>query len=167
MKIKQTPGPAYYPLKAAIKGLKGAQARVGWFESAQYPDGTPVAGVASVQEYGSAKKSIPPRLGLRATKEDKKSEWAGVANTLAKKVVNGVIPPPGLMDGIGAKAAGDFRRHITQVQSPALAAATVRARASRYASAKKGKAKSLPLSLAKPLVDTGILLNTLTFETTK
>jgi hypothetical protein len=120
-----------------------------------------------VQEYGSAKKSIPPRLGLRATKEDKKSEWAGVANTLAKKVVNGVIPPPGLMDGIGAKAAGDFRRHITQVQSPALAAATVRARASRYASAKKGKAKSLPLSLAKPLVDTAILLDTLTFETTK
>ncbi len=34
------------------EGFKNREARIGWFESARYEDGTPVAYVATIQEFG-------------------------------------------------------------------------------------------------------------------
>jgi hypothetical protein len=67
MRVVRKPGPQRQALEAATKSLNGAQARVGWFASAVYEGGQPVAGVAAVHEYGSPEKKIPPRLGMRAT----------------------------------------------------------------------------------------------------
>lgn len=158
MKIIHTPGPGGKGIAAAIKGLRKAQGRVGWFPSAVYEDGTPVALVASVQEFGSPSKGIPPRLGMRTTQIEKQGEWREVSAEAARGVMNGTVAPEHLMEAICLKAEGDLREHITKVQTPALKPATIRARQRRSAS---GEASS------KPLNDTGYMLATLTSETSK
>lgn len=53
MKVTNTPGPAREKLRILVEGLGKSKGRVGWFESAKYADGTPVAYVAAIQEYGA------------------------------------------------------------------------------------------------------------------
>lgn len=57
---------------------KGGLVRVGYLESAKYPDGTSVAQVAVWQEYGTpnAKFPIPPRPTFRMMIAKHKSEWS-------------------------------------------------------------------------------------------
>lgn len=162
-RVTRTPGPGAKALEAAVRGLKGATAKVGWFESAKYENGTPVALVAVVQEYGSVEygsveKGIPPRLGMRGLQQEKKAEWARDVHVLAKAVVNGKLAPGAVMQGVAMKAEGDMRKHISEVLSPQLKPATIKARARRHS---KGKAST------KPLVDTGYMLNTLTSQVGK
>jgi hypothetical protein len=158
VKVTRKPGPGAQALGDAVKGLKGAQAKVGWFPSAKYEDGTPVALVAVVHEYGSPAKGIPPRLGMRQLQEEKKAEWSKDSHVLAKAVVNGKMAPDAVMQGLAQKAEGDMRQHISQVWTPKLKPATIKARGRRHS---KGYVSE------KPLVDTGYLLNTLTSQVKK
>ena len=68
-------------------------------------------------------------------------------------------------------AEGHVRETISKVTSPALKQATIDARKRRLADKGKsvtGKKGGAGIAgIAKPLVDTGILLNTLTSETEK
>jgi hypothetical protein len=143
-------------LTARIRELDGKQVKVGWFESARYPDGTPVAMVAAVQELGSPAKNIPPRLGMRATAIRKWGEWKDLMAQGAKAVLAGAWKADQVMDAVGAKAAGDIAKHITEVWEPPLKEATVRARARRYAS------RDVTRSLRKPLIDTARMISSLT-----
>lgn len=142
---------------AAIVGMDKVVGKVGWFESAHYPGGMSVAYVAAIQEFGSPENNIPPRLGMRATSEEKKPEWGNTSRVVAKQVLANRLSPAQAMETIGLKAAGDVRKHITQVTSPPLKVATVKA---RLAGKKQGNVVSI--TIAKPLVHTGHLLNTLT-----
>lgn len=49
---RKNPG-AFETLRSRIKELDGKVAKAGWFESSKYEDGTPVAYVASIQEFGA------------------------------------------------------------------------------------------------------------------
>jgi len=60
------------------------------------------------------------------------------------------------MDAVGARAAGDIAKNISEVWEPPLKEATVRARARRYAS------REITPSLRKPLVDTARMVSSLT-----
>lgn len=150
-------------LRHTVKALDGSQSKVGWFPSAVYEGGQPVAGVAHVQEFGSPARGIPPRLGMRATATEKRQEWAKTAETISRAAAQGKIAPERVMEAVAMAAEGHVRETITKVTAPALKQATIDARKRRLANGGKG-AKG---SIAKPLVDTGILLNTLTSETTK
>lgn len=149
--------------KAAAQGLRAVTemdrvvGKVGWFESAHYPDGTPVAYVAAIQEFGVPEKNIPPRLGGRAIAEEKKPEWAKTSQVTAKAVLANKLTPKGAMEVIGLKAAGDWRKHISQVTTPPLKVNTVKA---RLAGKKQGRVVSI--TIAKPLVRSGELLDGLT-----
>ena len=156
-KVTRTPGPAFGPLTKALKTLGDAVGKVGWFETAKYPDGTPVAYVAAVQEFGYPEGNIPPRLGMRVTAAEKQKEWASVAGGASRAVLAGKLTPWQAMETIGLKAAGDVRKHITEVTTPPLKVDTVKA---RLAGKKQGRVVSV--TVAKPLVDTGHLLTTLT-----
>lgn len=156
--VRKQPGGAGMALRKAAQELQGAQGKVGWFESAVYENGTPVALVAVVQEYGSPKNGIPARPFMRTTQQEKAPEWKQDAHRLAQAVAKGNMPPGSLMDGLTQKAEGSVRQAISKVLSPALSERTIQARARRHS---KGKASS------KPLVDTGYMLNTLTSQVTK
>lgn len=156
-KVKRVPGPGAKILDAALKDLSKVQGKVGWFASAHYPDGTPVAYVAAIQEFGWPEGNIPPRLGMRETAREKRQEWAKVAENGARRVMQGKATALSVMELLGLKAAGDIRKHIAGVTTPPLKVATVKA---RLVGRKQGR--FVLLSIAKPLVDTGHMLATLT-----
>lgn len=156
--IRRQPGGAGQALRKAVGALNDTVGRVGWFESAKYEDGTPVALVAIVQEYGSTKRGIPPRPFMRPAQEIGAPQWKQDARRLAAAVAAGQAPPEAVMEGLTMKAEGLIRRNIASVSTPPLSERTIAARARRHS---KGKASS------KPLVDTGYLLNTLTSQVGK
>lgn len=134
-------------------GLEGIQTKVGWFEGNKYPDGTPVAYVAAVQEFGYAEGNIPPRPYFRPTIEAEQKKWATIIGDGARKVIKGSMTPHQALDRVGLVAAGDVRAAIAAVTTPALAPSTLAARKAR------GNGS------AKPLVDTRVMLPTLTHVT--
>lgn len=149
-------GPGRKALEQALAQLDTVTGKVGWFSSSVYPDGTPVAYVASIQEYGYAPHNLPPRLGMRITVKEKQSEWAQVVTYGAKRVINGDMTAVDLMELVGAKAEGDLRKYISNVTEPPLAESTLKARAARL------HVSSLTVTGAKPLNDTGYMIATLT-----
>ena len=150
-------------LAAASKSLNGAQGRVGWFESARYEGGQPVAGIAAVHEYGSPERKIPPRLGMRALAREKQEAWKDTSRQISKGVAQGHIAPERVMEALTMAAEGHMRQHITKITEPALKESTVAARKRKLANGGVGA----QASIAKPLVHTGVLLNSLSSETGK
>lgn len=67
-------GPALQ--KIAKRLAKAHTLEVGFLESAVYPDGTSVAMVAAIQEYGAPGAGIPPRPFFRTMIAARQSEWA-------------------------------------------------------------------------------------------
>jgi len=151
----------YVPAKDIIARMESAgknkKGKVGWIEKSRYPDsGVSVASVAAVAEYGDASKNIPPRPIFRAAIVQYREKWQRVIESSARRVLRGEKAPEYLLERQVLVAAGDVRRHISTLSTPPLAMSTIMARVSRK---KRGKVSK---SIAKPLVDTGILLTTLT-----
>lgn len=155
-RVVRRPGPGAERLRIALEALDGKVGKVGWFESAVYPDGTQAAYVAAIHEYGYPEGGIPPRLGMRETADAKRGEWAGVAAQGAKAILEGKATAGAVMEAVGLKAAGDMRKRIATVQTPPLKPDTIRARQRQRAD------KKTVGNLTKPLVDTGFLLGSLT-----
>jgi len=152
------------------KALHGKVGKVGWIKRTVYPpkqmkkDGKlighhlpmSVAHVAAIQEFGYAPKKIPPRSFMRTTISEKQISWKKVAYRVSQEVIAGKRSGYSAMEAIGAKAAGDIRRKIGTITQPPLRPATIARRlASRSNTSTLGK-------LDKPLVDTRLMINTLT-----
>ena len=60
-------------LATAIRDIQSKKLRVGWFDTARYQDGTPVAYVAAIQEFGHG--AIPPRPFMRPTIAQQRQAW--------------------------------------------------------------------------------------------
>lgn len=120
--------------------------RVGFLENATYPDGTSVPMVAAIQEFGAPKAGIPPRPFFRNMIAAKSAEWGpavGAALVANDYDVHRTLAQTG--DGI----KGQLQQSIVDTNSPPLAASTVE---------RKG--------FAKPLVDTGHMLNSVDYDVT-
>jgi hypothetical protein len=136
----------------ALDELTRKQIKVGFFEGAKYPDGTPYAYIAAIQEFGSG--PIPPRPFMRPAQEQNAGKWEkGIAAGL-KAALGGGISIADALERVGMVAAGDVRKAIKAVTAPPLASATIAARQRRL----KGK-KSASV---KPLVDTGQMIQAVT-----
>lgn len=122
----------------------GGTLRVGFLEGATYPDGTPVALVAAVNEFGRPDRNQPPRPFFRAMISEKQKDWPRALGAVAKNNDYDIDKTLGQM-GEGIK--GQLQESIRQLDSPALSPVTV---------ARKG--------FAKPLVDTGHMMNSVDYE---
>lgn len=142
-------------LQAAMDEMRTKQVRVGWFDTAKYEDGTPVAYVATVQEFGSPKQNIPARPFMRPTVAENKQGWIKQLGQGGKLVFAGKLQYSQMIGQFGMQAAGQVAETIASVTTPALGASTLRARASRNAS---GQASN------KPLVDTGLLIQSVSSQ---
>lgn len=132
---------------------KAASVDVGFLENATYPDGTPVALVAALNEFGSGNKvshkiaralgmaapaAIPPRPFFRNMIADKSPQWpAAVGNLL---IANGYDATKTLGQ-TGAAIKGQLQASIVAYVGPPLKPSTI---------ARKGNDKQL--------VDTGHML---------
>lgn len=112
----------------------------------KYPDGTPVTLVAAVNQYGSQSMGIPARPFIT---EGSKAALAGDAGSIAAELVpllnNGKITPSEILKQMGPFAEADFKGVFTGVEWAPNSDFTVE---------KKGS--------SQPLIDTGMLRNTLT-----
>lgn len=163
-------------VKTACAQLNKLKGKVGWFESAHYPDGTPVAYVATIQEFGSQEQGIPERPFMRPTADEKAQEWKKTLGKAATAAMSGKISAKDAMEQIAGRAAGDVRRVISRLSAPALSNVTIELRRRRNKGEKiTGKTvgeaakaansaffKPASKTEAKPLVDTGILIASLT-----
>lgn len=150
MKVQRTKGPMVAALSKAINDLQHKQARVGFFDFSKYADGTPVAYVATIQEFGYPGGNIPARPFFRPTIEEQRTAWRNTLAKGAKAVMNGRLTVQMMLEQFGMMAAGDVKRTITQVMTPPLSPVTIAARQSR---------KKTPGVSTKPLVDTGYMLS--------
>lgn len=131
-------------LAELARSMDKSEVAAGWLETARYQDGTPVAYVASIQEFGTG--PIPPRPTMRPTVSVKTPEWTKKYAHILKSASSGEA----VLEVMGAVIAGDFREAISELQSPPLAKSTLAARKRR------GNGST------KPLVDERIMINTLT-----
>lgn len=157
MDAMRVAGPGEKKLQNLVNGLDSTNVgKVGWFKLSQYEDGTPVAYVATIQEYGYPEGNIPARPMLRPTIISKKKKWAKMAEQGAKDILNGGSTIDSVLEKIGQSAAGDARKTITAITEPPLSPLTIQARLAKRSN------KTKVGNLTKPLVDTGLLLNSLT-----
>lgn len=161
-RVTRSPGPDRRSLLEAMRVVGSQSGQVGWFESARYEKGQPVAGVAFVQEKGSAKMGIPARPYFQPTADRQREAWARIVGQVSKAAIQGKTPPGSIMELLCLRAEGDVRMTITKVTTPALSERTIKARKRRLAPGSKVVAVAGVLGIAKPLVDTAIMLNTLT-----
>lgn len=168
MRVVRKPGPERQALEATIKALDKQQARIGWFASAKYEGGQPVAGIAAVHEFGSPERQIPPRLGMRTVASEKKEAWKETSAKVARAAAAGKIAPDKVLEVVAMTAAGNVAEHIAKVTEPPLKDSTIAARKRKLAdkgkSLKGGKGGAGVAGIEKPLVASGILLNTLSYE---
>lgn len=163
MLVRKVPGKDRKNLEVALKTLGNKVGKVGWFQGAKYPDGTQVAYVATIQEYGYSPKNIPPRPFMRPTVTKYTPQWKTIAQIKSRQVIQGKATSTDVLEAIGQKAAGQIRAKITQIYTPSLKFSTIQARLSRRGIGAKSRpyTKEEIGNLYKPLVDTGHMLATL------
>lgn len=140
-------------LEQILKEIESKQVQVGWFETSKYEDGTPVAYVATIQEFGHG--AIPARPFMRPTMQQQREEWKSTLKKGFKRVVNDQMDAEEMLLAFGLSAAGDVASSIEAVTAPPLSQATLEAR--------QAKKKTEGVS-NKPLVDTGQMIQSVTAQ---
>ena len=168
MTIKRVTSDAGKKLLVSIHKLQDQNVKVGWIKRQEYPDSNEtVAAVAAQNEFGNAKKHIPARPFMRPTIAARENVWKKTGENGAKKVIKDEMTIHEVLDLIGFQAESDIKKTIKQLYSPALAEATILARIERNKrlSGTKGQLSEKALgNVTKPLIDTGVMFNTLTYE---
>lgn len=138
-----------------IDKIASKKLEVGFFEHSAYEDGTPVAGVASIQEFGSVANHIPPRPFFNPALEENEQKYAKIMAKNFENILEGKIDASQALGQIGEFVKGDIQQSIRAVDSPPLSERTIAARAKKNS---KGKAST------KPLVDTGLMIQSVSYE---
>lgn len=173
--VKRDNPAAFTKLGEMLNAMDGITGKVGWFENSAYPDGTPVAYVAAIQELGSPSRRIPSRSFMRSTAMEKDKAWRNKANEISAAILAKKITPQQGMDLLCMQAEGDIAETISKIQSPPLSEITLGARKYRQMGKKvtgrtigeiarklaEGKLDISGVS-TKPLVDSAIMINSLT-----
>jgi len=121
--------------------FNGLVAQVGLPSGINYEDGTPVAQVAAIQEFGAPAKKIPPRPFIRPTVAEQKEQWTKIIAKSIPKVVEDKMTAFDVLDLVGRVAAADIQTKISSIYSPPLSPITIK---------RKGS--------SKPLIETGLML---------
>lgn len=126
-------------VEKALKGIAkkmGGSVEVGFLEGATYPDGTPVAAVASWNEYGTS--TSPPRPFFREMIAKESPSWPDKLAAAYKHTGDGKKA----LALMGEDIEGALKQSINDFQGEPLADSTV---------ARKG--------FNKPLIDTAVMVN--------
>lgn len=154
---------------------KPGMVRVGFLESAKYPNGTPVAMVAATQNFGAPARGIPPRPFFSNVVAEKSPEWpaalAGILEGNGGDVDNA-------MELMGQGIKGQIQQAIIDTNEPPLSPITLMLRKMRgddpalivtgstvgEAARRVAAGESSAGVSTKPLVDTAVMLNAVDYE---
>lgn len=138
-------------LKQIAKQISGGKKlRVGFLAKAKYPDGTSVALVAALNEYGHRARDgslVGPWPFFRNMVAAKQHEWPQAFLLALKKTDYDLVASYKIM-GNGIK--GQLQESIRAIMAPQLKPSTVK---------RKG--------FSKPMISTGHMLNSVDFEISK
>jgi len=146
VKIIHVPGDiTIAELKARMFG--GHVVRIGFPAGPTEKDGTPVAMIAAVHEFGSDERGIPERSFLRSTLSTELAKYIKLNKTNLQRVVNGKIRMRHALELLGQVASGDVKKTIRAGAFTPLSPATIE---------RKGS--------SAPLIDTGMMVQSVTYE---
>ena len=154
---------------------KQSVVKVGFLEGATYPDGTPVAMVAAIQNYGAPAASIPARPFFSNMVAEKSPDWGKSLGALVKANDYDVQQA---LSQMGMEIASQLRTSIKETNEPALSPVTLMLRkmygnrpeeitgASVGEAARRVEAgeKGATGTQAKPLTWTGFMQNSVDYE---
>jgi hypothetical protein len=151
-------------LKARLEEIarrlsNASSVRVGFLKDSTYPDGTSVPMVAAVQEFGAPSKGIPPRPFFRNMIAANSPEWPAA---IAELAIDTDYDALRILQLTGEAVSGQLRQSIIDTNEPALAESTLRARG--VATGTKYNPADAVTFGAKPLVDTGQMLNSVGYQ---
>ena len=155
--VRKSNKAAWANIEKLARELTGPVLQVGWFDTNKYEDGTPVAYVALIHEFGYLEGGIPPRPFMRPTIAREETKWRALVEQSAVKITAGNMTVDQLFDILGLSVSGEIARSISEVFAPPLKPATIKAKQRKMA--KTG----LTGALDKPLVESGIMLDTVTY----
>ena len=135
------------------------EVRVGFLAEAKYPDGTSVAMVAAIQNFGAPAAGIPPRPFFRNAIAKHKDEWP---KAISELLVDNDYDALRTLQQTGEAIAGQIRQSLVDTNEPPLKAATLRARG--VASDLVYNPKDSRTFGAKPLIDTGNMLDSISYQ---
>lgn len=155
--------------------MEKVEAKIGWFPSAKYANGTPVAYVAAIQEFGAPEVSVPARPFLKPTVARDKDMWVKQLGRGVGDVLKGKRTGNEVFDAIAIVGAEGVKATIASIHEPALSPVTIMLRGMRLAdsdlvvtgktvgeaAARVARGEEPPKAPSlKPLVDSGTLLAT-------
>lgn len=128
----------------AQKVSNAAVVQVGFLENARYPDGTSVAMVAAIQEYGAPSRNIPPRPFFRNMIAAESAHWpADVAKLLKAHDFDAAAA----LGDMGQEISAELQLSINEFTSPGNAPSTIE---------RKG--------FDHPLIDTGLMRDSVNYR---
>lgn len=166
-------------LATAIRDIQSKKLRVGWFDTARYQDGTPVAYIAAIQEFGHG--AIPPRPFMRPTIAQQRQAWRDTLRKGAKQVLAERLTFEQMLTAFGLSAAGQVAESIKAVTAPPLSPITLLLR-QKAKTGEKITGRTVGMAAAasgfvptensgavlgvsdKPLIDTALMLKSVTAQ---
>lgn len=159
---------------------RGASLKVGFLEGATYPDGTPVATIAAIQEFGAPNAplgKIPPRPFFRNMVRENSKEWAPKIAQLLRAYQ---YDTEKTLQTMGLELQSQLKKSIADLYSPELSQVTLLLREWRskdpdlkigrmkvieaIKAVKSGVRSNLSGTAAKPLIYSGHMLASVDFE---
>ena len=118
--------------------------KAGFLDDASYPDnGTPVAMIAVIQDFGAPSRGIPPRPFFRTAIKEGEAKWPKLMRVMQ---INGYNARQTL-EYIGSNIVADIKLQITNGAWAPLAPSTIK---------RKG--------FETPLIDTGVMRDSANYE---
>jgi hypothetical protein len=165
-------------LREKARKIKNAGTlKVGFLDGATYPDGTPVATVAAIQNFGAPAQGIPPRPFFSNMIRRYRETWPPA---IAKGLKNTGMDAAKTLTLMGHVIASELQQQIIETTEPPLSPVTLMLRAMRkgdmdapvtFAMLQEarrrvaaGETPNVTATGAKPLVYTGNLLHSVGFE---
>ena len=125
------------------KVTKGRLVNIGFPEGGTYPDGTSIPMVAAMNEFGAPSRNQPPRPFIRLMIAKESPHWGA---DLGKALKLYDYDAAKSLDVMGMQIQSEMQQSINDLFVPPLAPSTIR---------RKG--------FDKPLVDTNLMMNTVTY----
>lgn len=149
--------------------------KVGFLEGSRYPDGTSVAMVAAIQNFGAPAAGIPARPFFSNMIAEKSGEWAGA---IATNLVATDYDVKKTLGRTGMAIQQQLKQSIIDTMDPPLSPVTLMLRKMRakkpgmkvnkftvlQAAARVRAGDSFAGVSTKPLVDTGQLLDEVAYQ---
>ncbi len=146
---------------------------VGFLENEDYEDGTPVAMVAAIQEFGAPAKNIPPRPFFRTMVKKQSGHWG---DDIGQRLVATGYDATNTLNSMGEEISAELQKSIVSTNSPPLSPVTVMLRGMRSkgvkitgktvgeAAQRVAEGKTNYGASTKPLIDTGQMLRSVGHE---